>query len=142
MKKPIDISIVMVYYLASTLVWRCVMKYDPSLPIYLQVMDAIKKQIIIGELKPGDQLPSTRSLAITYNVNPNTAARIYNELELEGVCFTKRGLGTFITEDESIRETLREPMARKVIDHFIEEMQALGYTHSDMIRIIKERERD
>lgn len=103
-------------------------------------MDAIKKQLILGVIKPGEQLPSTRSLAVTYNVNPNTAARIYKELELEGICFTKRGLGTFISESTDIINSLREPMAKKVISHFIDEMKELGYSFEDMVRIIKERE--
>lgn len=117
------------------------MEYNTSIPIYLQVMDAIKKQLILGTLIPGEQLPSTRNLAITYNVNPNTAARIYKELELEGICFTKRGLGTFVTDSKEVISMLRAPMASKVIDHFIMEMTQLGYNFEDMIKIIKERER-
>lgn len=118
------------------------MEYNTSIPIYLQVMDAIKKQLILGTLQPEEQLPSTRSLAITYNVNPNTAARIYKELELEGICFTKRGLGTFVTDSTETISKLRAPMAAKVIEHFIQEMIQLGYNYEDMISIIKERERD
>lgn len=118
------------------------MEFNSSIPIYLQVMDAIKKQLILGTLQPGEQLPSTRSLAITYNVNPNTAARIYRELELEGICFTKRGLGTFVTDSKEIINQLREPMAKKVIDHFVAEMTELGYNFEEMIKIIQERERE
>ncbi len=116
------------------------MDYNTSIPIYLQVMDAIKKQLILGSLKAGEQLPSTRSLAITYNVNPNTASRIYKELELEGICFTKRGLGTFVTDSTETISKLRAPMAGKVIDQFVQEMVELGYSFEDMIAIIKERE--
>lgn len=116
------------------------MEYDSSYPIYLQVIDAIKKQLIVGTLKPGDQLPSSRSLALTYNVNPNTAQRIYRELELEGICYTKRGLGTFITESEQTINQLKEQVGTKIIDRFVFEMKELGYNHNDMIRIIRERE--
>lgn len=116
------------------------MEYDNSIPIYLQVIDIIKKQLIIGEIKPGEQLPSTRSLAVTYKINPNTAARIYKELELEGICFTKRGLGTFITDSEETILSLKTPMTKKVVDNFIGEMKELGYSFADMVRIIKERE--
>lgn len=116
------------------------MDYNTSLPIYLQVMDSIKKQLVTGKLKPEEQLPSTRNLALLYNINPNTASRIYKELEAEDICFTKRGLGTFITASKDRIAMLREPMAKKVIDHFITEMMDLGYSHDDMIKIIKERE--
>ncbi|MBC7961275.1 MAG: GntR family transcriptional regulator [Vallitaleaceae bacterium] len=118
------------------------MEFNTSIPIYLQVMDLIKKQLILGILTPGEQLPSTRSLAITYNVNPNTAARIYKELELEGICFTKRGLGTFVTDSTETISKLKGPMAQRVIDHFIAEMTELGYNFEDMLTIIKEKGRE
>ena len=75
------------YYCASTRVRvMCtlpitgggIMDYKANIPIYLQVIDDIKKRILTGEIKLGDKLPSTRELAVQYTVNPNTAARIYN----------------------------------------------------------------
>lgn len=74
-----------------------IMDYKANIPIYLQVIDDIKKRILTGEIKLGDKLPSTRELAVQYTVNPNTAARIYNELEQCGLCYTKRGLKGFIS---------------------------------------------
>jgi len=65
-----------------------IMDYKANIPIYLQVIDDIKKRILTGEIKLGDKLPSTRELAVQYTVNPNTAARIYNELEQCGLCYT------------------------------------------------------
>ena len=62
-----------------------IMDYKANIPIYLQVIDDIKKRILTGEIKLGDKLPSTRELAVQYTVNPNTAARIYNELEQCGL---------------------------------------------------------
>lgn len=118
------------------------MDFDTSIPIYLQVIDALKKQLIVGVLNPGDKLPSTRNLAITYNVNPNTAARIYKELEIQGLCFTKRGMGTFVTESSEIIKKIRSDMANKVIDNFIAEMTELGYSFDDMLSIIKDKERE
>ena len=75
------------------------MNYDPMTPIWLQVATQIKQQIVTGVLPPGAKLPGGRDLAVQYGINPNTAARIYQEMEREGVCETKRGLGTFVTED-------------------------------------------
>ena len=54
------------------------------MPIYLQVVDDIKKQIVLGKFRPGDKLPSSKELAVNYNINPNTAARVYQELEFQG----------------------------------------------------------
>ena len=61
------------------------MQFDPNSPIWLQVMTAIKTDIAAGRIKPGDKLPGGRELAVTYSINPNTAARVYQELEKEGV---------------------------------------------------------
>ena len=59
-------------------------RFEPTIPIYLQVMDEIKAQIVSGKLKPGQQLPSVRELAQNIQVNPNTIARAYQELERAG----------------------------------------------------------
>ena len=75
------------------------MKFQTNYPIYLQIADDIKRKIVVGELHPGDKLPSNIDLALQYEVNPNTAVRIYKELEQESIFFTKRGIGTFLTED-------------------------------------------
>ena len=71
------------------------MKFQTNYPIYLQIADDIKRKIVVGELHPGDKLPSNIDLALQYEVNPNTAVRIYKELEQESISFTKRGIGTF-----------------------------------------------
>ena len=75
------------------------MEYNSSLPIYLQAANSIKQDIVTGKLSPGARLPSVRDLAVEYTINPNTVSRVYKELEMEGVCFTRRGMGTFVTEE-------------------------------------------
>ena len=102
------------------------MNYNTSSPIYLQVIADIKKRLVLGELETGQQLPSTRNMALEYNVNPNTAARIYKWMELSDLCFTKRGLGTFIVDDNDLVSKLRKDMGEQVIDHFKSEMSTLG----------------
>ncbi len=110
------------------------------MPIYLQVADNIKKQIILGKYKPGERLPSTKALAVLYNVNPNTAVRIYQELESQDITFIKRGLGTFVTESGEVIEAVRKEMANAVIDKFIGEMVELGFGFEEMHQFIKGRE--
>ena len=75
------------------------MEYNPALPIYLQVANSIKRDIVTGRLELGARLPSVRDLAVAYTINPNTVSRVYKELEMEDVCFTRRGMGTFVTQD-------------------------------------------
>ena len=68
--------------------------------------------MIQGKLLLGEKLPSTRELALQYQINPNTAVRIYKEMEQQNMCFTKRGLGTFVTEESAVVTAMREAMAR------------------------------
>lgn len=113
------------------------MEFNTEIPIYMQVIRDIKKQIVRKKFLPGDKLPSSRELAVLYKVNPNTAARIYKELESEGYCYTKRGLGTFITEDESMQKELRKEMAQSLLDGFLKEMKDLGFEKEEIISQIK-----
>ena len=76
--------------------------FDPNIPIYIQVIDKIKKDIITGRLRGGDKLPSVRELSQDLKVNPNTVQRSYQELEREAITFSKRGMGTYVVEDKDI----------------------------------------
>lgn len=113
------------------------MEYNVEVPIYVQVVRDIKKRIVRKQLLPGEKLPSNRELAVLYKVNPNTAARIYKEMEAEGYCYTKRGLGTFITEDEQMQEELRKEMAEALLKGFLKEMKDLGFGREEIISRIE-----
>ncbi len=109
------------------------MEYDNNTPIYLQVIDQIKKDVLKGNLSPGQKLPSTRELALVYQINPNTAARVYTEMERIGLCFTRRGLGTFLFEDSSYLDQLRDEMVSEVVTKFIKETTQLGLNQGEII---------
>src|SRR3974377_2618004 len=66
-------------------------------PVYRQVMDQVGGGIALGALRPGDQLPTVRQLAVDLAINPNTVVRAYRELELGGLLETHQGTGTFIS---------------------------------------------
>jgi len=114
------------------------LKYETNAPIYLQVVDAIKLDIINGKLKAGDKLPSGRDLAIQYTINPNTAARVYQELERQEICFTKRGMGTFVTEDHQKIIECRKQMADETLQRFLIGLKELGITKEEAIEMINE----
>ena len=114
------------------------MELNTSLPIYLQVVHAIETDIAAGRLKPGEKLPSGRELAVAWKINPNTAARVYQGLEAQGVCTTKRGLGTFVTGDEGARDRIRTEMARNLVGEFLRNMRELGYTDEEIRGRLKE----
>lgn len=116
------------------------MEFKNNSPIYIQVINDIKHRIVLGELKLGGKLPSTRELAVMYQVNPNTAVRIYNELEGMGICFTKRGLGTFVTENIEKYNSIKSEMAWEYVQGFVEGMKGLTINKEEMIEYIEKYE--
>jgi len=106
--------------------------FQHSSPIYLQLSDRIQRQILRGELKPGEKLPSVREMAMFSQVNPNTVQRTYSELERMGIVETRRGQGTFITEDAARLNALRYDLRQKQIATFVEAMEEMGF-HSQEI---------
>ncbi len=118
------------------------MNFQTDRPIYLQVIDDIKRQMLSGELKVGQKLPSTRDLARIYQINPNTASRVYREMEQEELCFTQRGTGTFITEDEQIWKKLRTDMAEENLRSFCHRMKSLGFSEEETVELVREQYRN
>ncbi len=114
------------------------MEFNNSIPIYLQIIDSIKQDIVVGKLKAGQKMPSVRELAETLKVNPNTMQRAYQELDREKITFTKRGMGTYLTEEEKTISSLKEEISQKIILDFVEGMNKLGFSNKEMINTLKE----
>ncbi|GEP24499.1 MAG: GntR family transcriptional regulator [Lentilactobacillus diolivorans] len=91
------------------------MQYDDKIPIYYQIKNFIYREIIVGNLKLGEQLPAVRQLAVDLTVNVNTIQRALSELIAEKVIESKRGKGNFVTEDETKIDDLR----RRLIDEYL-----------------------
>jgi len=112
---------------------------DPAngAPIYRQIIQQIEFAILSGRMQPGDQLPTIRALAVDLKTNPNTIARVYNELEIRGILETQVGIGTFISDkkpimkDDSLNRKIREVLAR-----FIQDMHDLGVENRELVRLI------
>jgi len=114
------------------------LKFDENLPIYIQIMDYIKKKVIIGEIKEGGKLPSVRELSNELKVNPNTISRVYQELEREGLTYTQRGMGTFITEDQETLLNLKKTMAKEIVSKFIYQIKELHLNKDEILDLIGE----
>ena len=114
------------------------MDFDTRIPIYLQIMERIKKDIILGRLKRGDKMPSVRVLAGELQVNVNTVQRVYQELEREEVIFTQRGIGSFVTEDENVVKRIKQEMAYEVLGRFVQGMRELGFDGEKTLAALKE----
>ncbi|MCJ7689076.1 MAG: GntR family transcriptional regulator [Clostridiaceae bacterium] len=111
-------------------------EFDDRMPIYLQIMDLIKKDIVTCKLKCGDKLPSVREMATNLKVNPNTLQRSYQELERLEIVYTQRGMGTFVSDDITMVNTLKLEMAQKIVDSFISQMKSLGFSENEIINSI------
>ncbi|MEW9123348.1 MAG: GntR family transcriptional regulator [Thermotaleaceae bacterium] len=112
------------------------MEFDNSKPIYLQIIDSIKKQLIRGELKPGDKILSQREFAQSLKVNPNTVQRAYREMERVCLVETIRGQGTFVCERKGMLEEIQDEMADRILRNFLQEMYSLGFEKDKIIELV------
>jgi len=97
-------------------------------PIYMQLAEQVKRAIAIGALGPGERLPTVKALAIDLKVNPNTVARVYRELEAEGVIATAPGRGSFVRENGAVDTVQRaaHDTVTVAIDNAVREARSLG----------------
>jgi GntR family transcriptional regulator len=117
---------------------------DPrsGVPLYLQLIEQVKRAIAVGALLPGEQLPTVKALALDLTVNPNTVARVYRELERDGVIDTSPGRGSFVRTDGGAVEARRAvgDVARAAFEGAVREAKSLGLsreeTHDLMARTI------
>ena len=116
-------------------------KFDGNAPIYTQLVDQMKLGIVSGEWIPGQRIPAVRELAVDAWVNPNTMQRALQELERQGLMFSQRTSGRFVTEDREMIEDAKRTLANRHISAFIRQMQALGYTRQEIVAMLEESER-
>ena len=116
--------------------------FDSERPIYLQIMDIIKNQIISGILKPGDKIPSVRELALKFKVNPNTIVKSLYFLETDGLIYTDRTIGKFITSDLLIIKLHKEKYLKQKMINFLNDISLLGYTKEEVVKLLMEVEND
>ena len=116
-------------------------EFNDDLPIYQQIMDIIKQQIAVGELKPGQKMPPVRELALQAGVNPNTMQKALSELEREGLLYSQRTAGRFVAEQEDIKRGVQEKLMEKYVVEFLEKMKGLGYTTEQTIQLLQKLEK-
>lgn len=107
--------------------------FDNSKPIYLQLIDYFFQNICNGSLKLGEKLPSVRETAAEVGVNPNTVQRAYAEMERRGVVESRRGQGSFVTEDENELKLLRAELSEQHVTKFIQYMQNNGFSNAEIL---------
>ena len=107
-----------------------------DLPIYEQIAESFKEKILSGELSGGELLPSIRSLAKDLRISVITTKRAYEELEKEGLVYSARTSGRFVTEDEKLINQKRHEIAQNLIKNFVTEMSAIGFSSPEIKTII------
>ncbi|QUH30739.1 GntR family transcriptional regulator [Vallitalea guaymasensis] len=112
------------------------MEFDNNIPVYVQILSYLKEIIIKKELKEGDKMPSVRELAKDLKVNPNTVQRAYRELESEGLIISKRGMGSYVTDNEDMINNLRNDIAKETVISFSNRMKNMGFCKKQILEII------
>ena len=112
--------------------------FDNDRPIYIQLAEEIRIQIVSGKLKQGERLPAVRELAIIARVNPNTVQKALTELEDEKLIYTERTNGKFVTNDVKLIEKIKKQLAKEKVKSFFNDMQNIGISHDDVMRYLQE----
>ena len=104
-------------------------------PIYAQLERGLRAAMASGRLRPGDQLPTVRQLAVELRVNANTVARVYSELERAGVLETRRGVGSFVraTPDQARPQKEHERRLRAFATRVLADLAAAGFTPDELM---------
>ena len=112
------------------------MEFNSNKPIYLQICDAICEQILSGELRPDERIPSVREYGAEIGVNPNTIMRSYEKLTVDGVIYNRRGIGYFTSPDarESVLEIQRKDFMENELPDILKRMALLGIDPQALIK--------
>ena len=108
--------------------------------IYRQIVNQIKYLVASGLLKPGEELPPIRTLALQLKVTPNTIVKAYSELETSGVIHKRQGSGTFVSEARpQLAVAQRRRIIEQRIDALLAEAHQLNFSADDLLRMLRER---
>ena len=111
-------------------------EFSNDAPIYTQLIQQVKVGIVAGMFPPGERLPSVRELATEAGVNPNTMQRALAELERDGLVYSQRTAGRFVTEDNTMINTAKRSLAERHVKTFLEAMLRLGFRKDEIIDLI------
>lgn len=110
--------------------------FNDDTPIYLQIIEHIKMQIISKKYLPKQKLPSVRELSYEYEVNPNTVQKALFELENLGLIFTERTNGKFVTDNVKLIEDIKNQTIQEMIEDFYASMENIGIEKEQVLQIL------
>lgn len=112
--------------------------FDNERPIYIQLVELIRIDIVSGKYEKGSKLPSVRKLALTMKVNPNTMQKALVELENEKLIYTERTNGKYVTEDEKKLEKIKKQLAQEKVNNYLNSMKSIGINYEDALSYLQE----
>ena len=112
-------------------------QFSNDAPIYSQLIHQIQVGIVSGAFPPGQRLPSVRDLATEAGVNPNTMQRALAELERDGLVYSQRTAGRFVTEDQTMIDQVKRGLAQRHIQAFWAAMTRLGYGREEVLALMR-----
>lgn len=116
--------------------------FDNDRPIYVQIIEQIKLNIVSEQLPAGSRLPSVRDLALQIQVNPNTLQKALAELEVEGLIYTERTNGKYVTADKALILELKEKLAKEKVKTFLQDMEKLGINKKESLNYLQKIEEE
>jgi GntR family transcriptional regulator len=112
--------------------------FDNERPIYIQLVEMIRIDIISGKFKSGQKLPSVRELALTMKVNPNTIQKALAQLEEENLIYTERTNGKYVTENDRLIETIKKQLAQEKVNNYLNSMEKIGINNELAAKYLQE----
>ncbi len=112
--------------------------FDNERPIYIQLVEIIRIEIVSGKFKKGQKIPSVRELALIMKVNPNTMQKALIELENEKLIYTERTNGKYVTEDEQLIEKVKSELANGIVNTYLNSMENIGIDYETAIKYLQE----
>ena len=113
-------------------------QFSNDAPIYAQLIRGIQIRIVAGVFPTGERLPSVRDLAAEAGVNPNTMQRALSELEREGLLYSARTTGRYVTDDIRLVNSLKRRLAEGRIGAFLQDMRELGFESEELLDILRQ----
>lgn len=112
-------------------------KFSHEVPVYLQLMDIYRSDILAGRLARGDQLPPVREVALTYGVNPNTVQKAFLEMDRLELTKSERTSGRYVVASDKLIDSLRKEQSDRKLQDFVQDMKALRISLEETLAMIE-----
>ena len=113
------------------------MEFKDNIPIYLQIEQYLYRQIALGKLTAGEKIPSVRKLALELTVNVNTVQRALQQMNSQGILYTKRGEGNFVTEDTKLLSETKQSLINNELEQFVQNMEEFGIGKNELVSTLE-----